>query len=160
MICPYCDSRVKDLPDNHVCPHCGAPLGKNCDTEQREDEYRLRKETEESLIGRYNQTMGYMEIGESSVEFRKEQFVGEDTVAVIPYSEIAAVYMKPSGRIDGGFLCVRDRQNQHIPSPKTTWKAAGDCTSVLFCFSENEKYTKIYQFFKQCADRNNKAKGA
>lgn len=26
MICPYCDSRITDLPDNHVCPHCGGPL--------------------------------------------------------------------------------------------------------------------------------------
>ena len=27
MICPYCDSLIRNLPDNRTCPQCGAPLG-------------------------------------------------------------------------------------------------------------------------------------
>ncbi len=159
MICPYCDSRVKDLPDNHACPHCGAPLGKYCDTEQKKED-SLWQQSLEPLIGIYKHGMGYMEIMQHSVTFRLKFWCRDEIVTTIPYDEIAAVYIKPSGGIEPGFLSVRDRENLDVPLVKTAFQAGEDPTSLRFTRSENEKYTKIYQFFKQCADRNNKAKGA
>ncbi len=35
MICPYCDSLVRDVPDNRCCPNCGGPLGAYCKKMER-----------------------------------------------------------------------------------------------------------------------------
>ena len=37
MNCPYCDSRVRQVPDNRCCPNCGGPLAAYCNEEKKTD---------------------------------------------------------------------------------------------------------------------------
>lgn len=148
MNCPYCDSRISNLPDNQVCPHCGAPLG--------EMNAPKRLSFPEPPLGTYRQTFGFMEVQAHGLRFY-QKFLWDTLDRFVPYSELTAVCFVPGGK-KLGFLSVRDTQNENLQMPSVSREAAGDMTSVIFNSMENDRYCKVYDFLKQCADIANEAR--
>ena len=145
MFCPYCDSLIRELPDNYTCPRCGGIL---LDVQKPADFNLLAPP-----IGVYKQTFGYMEIDKTSVRFYYKFWVGDVVDRRIPFSHIVNVIYQPGRGFKSGFLSVRSKENQNEPWPKNSFDAASDRTSVIFIDTENDAYKKVYYFLKQWADR-------
>ena len=147
MICPYCDSLVRDVPDNRCCPNCGGPLG-----EPEKPKYP------EPPLGIYKQSYGFMEIQEQGVRFY-ESYRERVIDRYIPYGEVYSVHFVPARRILGllpilGLLSIREKNDKKLPLAGTVLKAAGDATSVIFGKFEKEQYEKAYDFFKAVCECN------
>ncbi len=160
MICPYCDSLIRELPDNRTCPQCGAPLAASFTEEQKNQNYaHTAKEKESTLdicfpeppVGVYKDVAGYLELTEDSVVFLRRQFI-RGHKRVIPYSDIYAVTYQPGVTLNCGFLCVREWKDRNIPLPSVTAEAAVDETAVYFVKAKNERFRHVYAFLKECAD--------
>lgn len=141
MICPYCDSLVRDVPDNRCCPNCGGPLG-----EPEKPKYP------EPPLGIYKQTFGFMETQAQGVRFYAK-FLGNITDRYIPYEELCTVCIVPGGK-ELGYLSVRGKSNIDLPLASSVREAAADATSVIFTTSKNAQYQKAYDFFKAVCECN------
>ena len=156
MICPYCDSLIRDMPDNNVCPQCGAPLGIYRDTGNGSRAKGHALKFPDPPIGVYKDVAGYLEIGKDSVTFSRRPWFKEHK-RTIPFSEIFAVAYEAGKPFNSGFLCVREWQDRKLPVPVIAYEVVEDETSVYFKMSDNEKFWHVYNFLKQCADINNAA---
>lgn len=141
MICPYCDSLVRDVPDNRCCPNCGGPLG-----EPEKPKYP------EPPLGLYERVNGFLEIQERGVRFYKSNRE-QITDRYIPYEELYSVHFVPA-KMYLGFLCVRERSDKTLPLVGTASKATADSTSVIFGNHKNEEFRKIYFFLKAVCECN------
>ena len=157
MKCPYCDSRVSPVPDNRVCPHCGGPLG-----EPKSPDLPLAEPKEYCFptppLGVYKGVSGHMEIKEKSVFFFKKLSSGKLLECEVPYEELASVFMDPPSVFFAGFLCVRSWQDRHIPFSKKRLECIYDEAAVGFYYEDKKKYTRAYEFLKQCAEIANKVR--
>ena len=157
MICPYCDSLIRDLSDNRVCPYCGAALGMYCKPEvsnQKNDQQELSpRKIEVSFpdppIGTYKDAAGYLEIGKNSVTFYRKQFF-KGSKRTIQFQDIYAVSYKPGVTLNSGFLCVREWKDRNIPLAQKSADVPFDETSVYFRKSKNAMFEQVYNFLKQC----------
>ena len=157
MICPYCDSQLRQLTGNGTCPNCGAPLGHAF---IRQEQEKTEKRFPDPPLGVYHNPRGdHMELTENAVVFRQK--IGPNgslvPVEVIPYSEVSRVTIAPGGSVIAGYLSVRGRKDKHIRLPKSTWEAAGDHASFCFGRAKYRTFYDIYLFLKQCADIVNAA---
>ena len=142
MKCEYCDSIIRIVPDNGVCPHCGGMLPIK----------RSLREFPNPPIGKYVDQSDFIEICDTYVRIYIKYW-GEDLDSIIFYKDICDVAFKESGSIRGGFISIRERCNSSIPMPKTTLQAYSDRSS--FCFYDEEKnavFYSVYTFLKKCAE--------
>ena len=147
MKCPYCDSRVSPVPDNRVCPHCGGTLGD-----------RRKPKFPDPPLGVYKGVSGYMEIREESVFFFKKFAFGETLQCEIPYEELIGVFMDSPSIFFAGFLCVRSWEKRHVPFSQKWMESVNDEAAVGFHYEDKKKYTRAYEFLKQCAEIANKVR--
>ena len=148
MICPYCDSLIRNLPDNRTCPQCGAALG-GCIGEKPV----LKKDLvfPEPPVGVYKDVGGYIAVEKDSITFYRHRWpFTRKTYRTIPFHEIYAVsYIAPT-TVMCGAVCVRQWQDRHIPLPTNDFST--DETSVYFAGHKAKAFMPVYHFLKQCAD--------
>lgn len=149
MICPYCDSLIRTLPDSRTCPQCGAPLG-SCIEETRKPKQKLV--FPDPPIGIYRCGDVYMQFGENSVRIRKEYPNPMKTDRVIPFHEIVAVKYTAGESFKPGMLSIRDKGNMYVPFPSSFKESMKDSGTVVVHKRDNDEYYRIYLFLKQCAD--------
>ena len=160
MICPYCDSLIRELPNNRICPQCGAPLAasfveeqknQNCAHTAKENESTPKICFPEPPVGVYKDAAGYLELTEDSMVFLRRHFIKEHK-RIIPYSDIYAVTYESGATLNCGFLCVREWKDRNIPLVKSSTDAVYDETSVYFGKAKNRMFHNVYEFLKQCAE--------
>ena len=160
MVCPYCDSVIRDLPDNHICPHCGASLALYSKIECKGQQKSQLQSTSRRVrgitfpnppVGRYKDAAGYLEVGEDGITFYRKQFIRESK-RTIRFGDIYAVSYKPGVTLNSGFLCVREWKDRNIPLVHASSDAVFDETSVYFVKSKNGIFEQIYMFLKQCEE--------
>jgi len=150
VICPYCDSLIRELPDNRTCPQCGAPLG-SCIEGMRKPKKKLV--FPEAPVGVYKDAAGYLKIEKDSITFYRNQWPAVSAkMRTIPLDEIVAVSFGKARPFCAGFLCVREWQDRHFPLATKSREIVFDETSVYFRPKDNEKFLKVYQFLRSCAD--------
>ena len=166
MQCPYCDSIIRELPDNRTCPQCGAALAAYCKAEHI-DEQNIRCEAAnkpaisisfpDPPVGKYKDAAGYLEVGEGSITFYRKHFARANA-RTIRFEDIFAVSYKPGVTLNSGFLCVREWKDRNIPLVQSSADAVFDETSVYFAKSKNEMFQQVYAFLKQCEEMVHSAK--
>ena len=142
MKCQYCDSLIKPVPGNGICPNCGGALG------QRKPVVTIArpKWTHKDVSGR-------IAFNEEAVLFYGDILL-ETKDVLIPYDEVVAVLYNPGTFWEKGFLSVRGMQNRYKPLPQNTKDALRDDTSIAFSDKHKDKFLYAYRFLKQYADRN------
>ena len=160
MICPYCDSLIRELPNNRTCPQCGAPLAASWAEEQKNQNHAHTAKEKESTpkicfpeppVGVYKDGASYLELTEDSVVFFRKYFI-KGHKRIIPYSDIYAVAYEPGATFSCGFLCVREWKDRNIPLVKSSTDAVSDETSIYFIKERNQMFHNVYEFLKQCAN--------
>jgi len=146
MKCEYCDSIIKPVPDNGICPNCGGVLGEE---RRRECEALVFPEPP---VGMYSGGLDYVIIGEDYVKLYAKYSFGRIIDREISFDEIYAVKFIPGTFFKIGFLCVRERKDAEIPLPATYKEAINDVSTIGFDTSCNEKFYSVYLFLKKCAD--------
>lgn len=147
MICPYCDSRVRQVPDNRCCPNCGGGLPEP-----------VKPQFPKPPLGVYRGVRGHLEIRENEVLFIKNFFSTGKTIAVIQYSDIQEIYCKSPTWALAGFLCVRDWENRRKPCSATWREQVQDACSIGFHNENAEEFMRVYDFLKECARIANEAR--
>ena len=148
MICPYCDSLLKEAPESGTCPNCGGALARKGELD------RQSKTFPDPPIGIYADGLNYIQIEETYVKLFTEMVLSEDWNHKIPYTDIDAVSYTPAVGICKGYLTIRDRENRLKPMPKSFWRTFTDKTTIWFEKNNNEKFYNIYTFLKKCAEIN------
>lgn len=138
MICPYCDSRVREVPDNRCCPNCGAPMG-----------VVRSLEVTEPPLGVYKQPFETLEIQEKGLRFRKK-FLWLETDRFVPYEEVDRLCFVPGGK-ELGFLCVRERNERERPLLHTAKKASVILLLLLLAAILTRGIRESMCFCKLCA---------
>ena len=133
MKCEYCESEIRIVPDNGVCPHCGAAL-------QME---KQKLQFPESVIGVYYTAWQRCEIGPNHIRIVRKVFEKSDYR--ISLDDIRAVSFVPGTGFHSGFLCVRTKSNMEKPMPMSTGQAQEDETTFVYATPNNMK--KMYQVF-------------
>lgn len=150
MKCEYCDSIIRDVPDNGVCPNCGGMLATEENQQNKPPEVKMEKKVR-SLpappVGRYKDAAGYLEIGEDSITFCRQHFIKAHK-RTISYDDIYDVAYGPGVILNSGFLCVREWKDRNIPMPTCSADAVFDETAVYFVKSKNEMFRKLYEYLK------------
>ena len=147
MICPYCDSLLKETPESGTCPNCGGALASKGKLN--------KKKFPTPPVGLYENHVGHhIEIGEDMVTFRKRPGLSGrlSIVEVVPYSELYAVSIVRPGRILSGFLSVRSKAKKYYPMPTKITKAIDDDMSISLDDSDYSRFYKVYEFLRQCVD--------
>ena len=147
MICPYCDSRVREVPDNRCCPNCGGPLGQ-----------QPKPKFPKPPLGVYRGVRGHLEIRENEVVFSKNFLGMGKTIAVIQYEDIKEIYCKAPTWLLAGFLCVRDWENRKKPYSTTWQEQVQDACAIGFYNEYAEEFMQVYEFLKECARIANEAR--
>lgn len=151
MICPYCESLIRKMPDSGTCPNCGAPLGAYRSSYRAEGQAALS--FPEPPVGIYKDVAGYLEVSKDSVTFYRNQWpLAAKTRRTIPLREIFAVSFEQGASFRSGFLCVRQWQDRHLPLAASGAEAVLDETSVYFRQSKNAEFHRVYVFLQQCAE--------
>ena len=151
MKCEYCDSIIRVIPDNGICPNCRAVL---TDADAAKEKIIKNLKFPDPPIGTYNDAMGFLKIQKDSVVFYRRYFPVDKACVEIPFSDIYAAYHLPAGFLRLGVICIRQRENRHVP-PSRDYTA--DNTLVCFGALEEEKFMPVYSFLKECAAIVNKA---
>ncbi len=147
MICPYCDSLLKEIPESGTCPNCGGTLKDRFRTKVQRSKWNYP----DAPKGVYKDAAGYLEIEENGITFYRNQWpFAAKTVRTIPYSEIVAVSYKEGDFYGAGYLCVREWQDRHSELVSNASKAVLDKTSVYFNMKHNRTFLKVYQFLQNC----------
>lgn len=157
MICPYCDSLIRDLSDNRVCPFCGAPLSQ--DVKQAQEKQKLVFPT--PPLGIYENQLGHhIEITKEAIVFRtRSELSGPlSRIRVVPYSKLVKVMIRPGGILKAGYLSVLDEEDKYKLLPQRVWDAVDDDATITFNRSYYSQFYKVYLFLKQCVDIVNAAK--
>jgi len=140
MICPYCDSLLKTVPENGCCPNCNAPLGASF----REEENAFPAPS----LGVYEGISGdSLEIKEKSVIIRKEK---TESGYELRYEELKSVLFKPAENAHGGYLSIRSSINEQMPFPANSWDAVRDVTTTVFTAAGNMVFWKVCEFLQEC----------
>ena len=144
MKCEYCDSIIKPVPDNGICPNCGGVLGEE---ERRECEALVFPEPP---VGVYKDAAGYLEIAQDSVTFYRNQWPIKKSIRqTIAFRDIYAVSYVEARPFMSGSLCVRQWKDRNVPMVSGA-DAVMDETSVYFRKEKNQIFYQVYLFLKQC----------
>lgn len=146
MKCEYCDSLIKNVPENGICPNCGGALG-------IEDRHSTELRFPDPPVGIYVDPAGdYIEISDTYIKTFKDIPLGKDVVTEIPFDTIYSVKFEPGAYFKMGFLCVRRLDDIEIPMPVKHSQAIKDNTTIVLSSTNNEKFYPVYLFLKKCAD--------
>jgi hypothetical protein len=150
MRCEYCDSVIKTVPDNGICPNCGGVLPKNAEHSGKGILFP------EPPVGVYKEPNGYLEIGNNSITFHRHPWpVAPKTERTILFEEICTVSFEYPKPFSSGTMCVRGWQDRYLPLARGT-DAVTDPTAVYFGDAKTNTFRRLYEFLKQCADLNAK----
>ena len=148
MICPYCDSLLKETPESGTCPNCGGALARKGELD------RQSKTFLDPPIGIYKEGLMYIEIGETSLRLFEEILLCKKKNRTIRYDEVYAVSFNVGVGVRLGYLTVRSKNNKSMPMPTTQMKAVADDETITFSAYSNEKFYNVYTFLKKCAEIN------
>ena len=144
MKCQYCDSIIKNVPDNGVCPNCGGAFG----GAKRRNSIELV--FPEPPVGVYKDAAGYLEIAQDSVTFYRNQWPAEQNIRqTIAFRDIYAVSYVAARPFMAGSLCVRQWKDRNV-SLVSGADAVMDETAVYFKKEKNQMFYEIYLFLKEC----------
>ena len=144
MKCDYCDSKFKEMPEDQVCPNCGATI-------LTMEERKAMMKFPDPPVGTYKTAAGRMEIGVESVTFY-QRFLLTQKVTTIFYNEIVAASFEKGRGLINGFLCLRDYKTRNYPLMSSCIDDSIDISGVLFYEQDNETFERLYRFFQQCAN--------
>ena len=143
MICPYCDSLLKETPESGTCPNCGAPL--SCEIRQAQEKQRLA--FPEPPLGIYeNQLKDHIEITKKAIIFRTRIKLSDPLtrIKVVPYSKLIKVTIRPGSVLKAGYLSVLGEDDKCRLLPQRVWDAVLDDASITFNRSYYQKFYKVY----------------
>ena len=101
---------------------------------------------------------GFLRLGKSGVELSVKHPKVPRINVLIPYDEIFDATFVPATKLFKGFLCVREKENRHIPLPRNRWERLLRDTYISFEWWDNVVFYQAYEFLKQCVQINNKEK--
>lgn len=142
MKCDYCDSKFKEMPEDQVCPNCGATI--------------LTLEERKAIVsipgpptGTYDGVYGRIDVGNRCVTFFLDIAFQKKTEIVL-YDEILKVSFIRATASQWGYLSVRDIKRKNLPLPKKATDALFDETSVCFDEQSNSAFERLYTFLLKC----------
>ena len=156
MICPYCDSLLKEAPESGTCPNCGAPLSR----EVRQAQEKQKLIFPEPPLGIYENQLGHhIELTKEAIVFRTRSKLSGPLTQIkgVPYSKLVKVMIRPGGILKAGYLSVLGEEDKYKLLPQRVWDAADDDATITFNRSYYQKFYKVYLFLKQCVDIVNAA---
>jgi hypothetical protein len=146
--CEYCDSVIKTVPDNGICPNCGGVLPEQTTCKEKR---RHNLKFPEPPIGTYEDVGGFLKIEKDSVTFyRRRSYSHEESCITIPFNEIYAAHHLPASFFLRGVICVRRWEDRY--SPPSRRRLLSDKTLVFFNPEDEHKFIPPYQFLKKCAE--------
>lgn len=155
MFCPNCGADCKDA---NFCPECGADLRAfktPAATPQAVAAEEVAEKQKEKIfipVGKYEGTLGYIELSETALTIHKK-ILFKTVETTIELCDIANVGYQKAAGLSGGFISVRDRQNCAWPLATST-NAASDKTSLSFVAGANEPMYLVYQCLQAFAAQN------
>lgn len=146
--CDYCGSIFQKLPEEGVCPNCGAAF-------------------EENIIPYPTPPVGIHKSGRCSIEITENSVIIRERVAmlaqtyeiVIPFSEIMLVKFRPAGSIFPGNLHLHNLESMHkFITQRSSNESVNDHLWINFPNYRNEEFELIYDFLNACAEINQRNK--
>ena len=163
MKCEYCDSEVRIVPDNGICPNCGGvmPGTVRQTIPLKQDSKPLFPHPPFEIVRNHVAYLeeGYLKFDKSSVRLvtRLPKVPKKDII--IPYHELFDVSYVPASKHFIGFLCVRIIADRHIPLPQTRWKKKLTDTMIWFTQKDNDDFYRAFVFLKEIARINASMRG-
>lgn len=134
MKCQYCDSIIKNVPDNGICPNCGSALK----TEPPKPPFPMIKAQG-----------GFVELNIQGIRLCVKHPRKPRKDITILYEEIFDVSYVPANWWHNGFLCVREKKKQHIPLPRKFGQQWLGDTIAFFDEKKNDVFYQVYVFIKE-----------
>jgi len=153
MKCEYCDSMIRHVPDNGVCPNCGGvlPISVRQTIPSKQDSKPLYPKTPFAM---QKGLFGYLELRERSLRLNVKKPYTPRIDATIPYDELFDAAYVPATMWLQGFLCIRGWQNRYNTIPKTVWECSSYDTIMYFDQLDNEVFHRAFVFLKEIARIN------
>ena len=148
MVCEYCGRQFAQLPENGVCPGCGASA--------RE---KATPVFPEPPIGAYKNLLGDVaEITSDALVFRMCFGFWQYKTQIIPYTDIYNVQYEPGNWFFGGWLCVHTWEEKYKPLPKTMLGCLKEKIQFYIRWREKNKFSGMIDYLQQCAEIANAAR--
>ncbi|MBQ6840008.1 MAG: hypothetical protein IJO45_04895 [Oscillospiraceae bacterium] len=133
MKCEYCGSMIKTVPDNGICPNCGCTL---------------KSERPKPPFPMVEARGGFIELRDKWIRLCVKQPKVPRIDITIPYDQIYDVSYVPANWWHYGFICVREKRNQHIPLPERFGQQRLGDTFAFIEEKNNDKFRQVYVFLK------------
>ena len=129
--------------------------------EEQEENHGKALENElilpDSMIGTYYFEFGYIKLEKYGLIIHKKYYRQAAKDYCIAYDEVAAVAYVAEKKLTPAFICVRSKQDEHVPCPATFDLATYDKGCATVPGNKREVFGQLYLFLKRCADIVNAA---
>ena len=143
MKCDYCDSKFKEMPEDQVCPNCGAIV-------PTIEERKMMLRFPNPPVGKYIGHNGSVQIERDRLIIRRAHFLEMTHEIEIRYCDLVSVDLLPAEKYGSGFLCVRDDKLRQYPVPCSSLDALTDVTCIVFYSPANEIFKEIADYLQAC----------
>ena len=147
MKCDYCDSKFKEMPEDQVCPNCGAAIPSQEEQPAGDSRYP------EPPIGVYEGNRAYVEVTKESVVFVRKGLLGtKDERVEVPFCEI----MRSTNRRGYGYLYGMFFVLDKYKKTKVVYRYSRGYIGMVIRYNGcmNQPFEKIHQFCSACANIN------
>lgn len=148
MKCDYCDSRFTEMPEDQVCPNCGAAVSEK---EEMPAEVSLYLE---SPVGIYEGNRAYVEIKKESIVFVRKGIMGsKDITAEIPFNEIVESINRRAYGLWPGVFFIYDKYKKSIVYDVSEVVHFAPI-KIFYEEKDNKTFEMIHKFCSACAKIN------
>ena len=143
MKCDYCGSIFQKLPEEGVCPNCGAA-------------FEGKVVYPKPPIGVHKFDGCSIEITEEAAIVRHDAFLGDCAHEnIIPFEELLVVEFRPATCIFYGNLQLRNLESIHkFIAQGSSNRPSNDYLWINFPNYRNDEFERIYKFLNACAEIN------
>ena len=149
MKCDYCDSKFKEMPEDQVCPNCGAAIPSQKEQPAGDSRYP------EPPIGVYEGNRAYVEVTKESVVFVRKGLLGtKDERVEVPFCEIMRSTNRRGYSIWPGVFFVHDKHGKTKVMYATSPSTRSMAMFIYYTEVANQLFEMIHQFCSACANIN------